>query len=348
MSSGDASAARRRAILIPALLVTLLATGVLRGAIIEEIVARVNNRIITKSEFEERGQYILQEIYEKYSGAELDKHLRAAEETLLANLITELLLVERAETLFDLEKVRQGLIADFRKQQSIESDEELDRLLAEQGMSRADLEEQLIRLAVPQEIINYDVRRKIGVSDREIRAYYEDHPEKYVTPPTVTFREIVLFYDDGARDDALVRAGGIVEEARNGGDFLELVAERSEAGTREAGGLLGPLAESDLHPGIAARVMKMKPGDISDPIDTGRTLHIVRMEEATPTIVKPIEEVRDEIFKILQQKKFKPRFERYVRKLWKDGYVKITPKYERYLVVSPLDPTPGRPQARAD
>ena len=195
----------------------------------EEIVARVNNRIITKSEFDERGQYILQEVYQKYSGVDLDQHLRAAEDTLLANLITELLLVERAETMFDLEKVREGLISDFLKQQGIESDEELVRILADQGMTRADLEEQLVRLAVPQEIVNYDVRRKISVSDRETAGYYDAHIEKYVTAPTVTFREIVLFYEPDEMEDVMGRAVAIAEEARHGAEFLDLIATRSEA-----------------------------------------------------------------------------------------------------------------------
>ena len=314
----------------------------------EEIVARVNNRIITKSEFDERGQYILQEVYQKYSGAELDQHLRAAEDTLLANLITELLLVERAETMFDLDKVREGLISDFLKQQNIESDEELEQLLADQGMTRADLEDQLVRLAVPQEIVNYDVRRKISVSDRETAAYYDAHPEEYVTQPTVTFREIVLFYEPDNMKDVMARAVEIAEEARDGAEFLDLIESRSEAGSKDAGGLLGPFSEADLNPVIARVVMKLEPGKISDPIDTGRSLHVVRIEDLTPRIVTPIEDVQDEIYEIVRRDKFKPRFDRYVRKLWKDSHVKVMPKYERYLVVSPLKDDPTTEQARRD
>lgn len=348
VSSGKWRGARRRALVPSLLLLCALIVAPVRAAIVEEIVARVNNRIITKSEFEERGQYILQEVYQQYSGAELDQHLRAAEDTLLANLITELLLVERAETLFDIDKVREGLIDDFRKQQKIESDEEMDRLLADQGLTQADLEDQLVRVAVPQEIINYDVRRKISVSDRETAAYYDAHAEKYVTPRTVTFREIVLFYEPDQRDDEVARAAEIAKEARNGADFLDLIASRSEAGSMEAGGLLGPLAEADLNPVIARVVMKMEPGEISDPIDTGRSLHVTRLEESTPKIVTPIEEVQDEIYEIIRKEKFKPRFDRYVRKLWKDSYVKVMPKYERYLVVSPLKDTQVPEQERQD
>ena len=146
----------------------LVSPGPSDAAILEEIVAKVNNRIISKSEFDERGTYILKQIYQQYTGNDLDQRLAEAHETMLANMITELLLVERAQSFLDLDKVRKNLVDDFRKQQKISSDEELERLLKEQGMQRKDLEEQLIRLAVPQEIINYEVRRKISVSAAEI------------------------------------------------------------------------------------------------------------------------------------------------------------------------------------
>src|SRR5262245_57691325 len=79
-----------------ALLTMLLASPAPAGAaIVEEMVAKVNNRIVTKSEFEERGSYVLKQIYQQFSGAELDRELREAQESMLANMITELLLIDR-------------------------------------------------------------------------------------------------------------------------------------------------------------------------------------------------------------------------------------------------------------
>ena len=315
-----------------------LATLPGRAAIIEEIVAKINNRIITKSEFEERGQFILSDIYKKYSGEELDQQLRAAEDVLLANMITELLLVERAETIFDLDRIRDSLIDDFRKQQNIESDEQLDLMLKAQGMTRSDLEEQLVRLAVPQEIVNYDVRRRISVSEREIKQYYENHIKEYETLPTVTFREIVLLYGKANREEVLTRARGIERELKGEGEFIELVHQYSEAGSKEADGLVGPFAPDDLQSRIAKTAFALDPGEVSESIDTGRSIHIIKIIEKTPRIITPLEDIQDEIYGAIRGAKFKPMFDRYVRKLWKEGYVVVMPKYERYLVVSPLKP----------
>jgi peptidyl-prolyl cis-trans isomerase SurA len=323
-------------LLLLALASCLALTARPRAAIVEEIVAKVNNRIISKSEFEERSSYILKQIYQQYSGAELDQRLKDARETMLANMITELLLVERSQTLLDLDKVRKNLVDDFRKQQNISSDEDLERLLKEQGMTRKDLEEQLLRLAVPQEIINYEVRRKISVSDAEVGQYYELHQKDWETAPTVTFNEIVLFYEDANRPEVVSRAQGVVREARGGTEFGELVQKYSEAPSKETGGFLGPLPAADLLPAIAEPAFKLQVGDVSDPIDTGRSLHILRLVGKTERVVKTQDEVKEAIAKAVRDQKFRPLYEHYIRKLWKESQIEILPKYEQFLVWSPV------------
>ena len=325
------------------LLAALLAWTVpARAAIVEEIVAKVNNRIISKSEFEERSTFILKQIYQQYSGDELDRQLIDAQESMLSNMITELLLLDRAESLLDLSKVRKNLVDDFRKQQNITSDDDLEKLLKDQGMTRKDLEEQLVRLAVPQEIINYEVRRKISVSEAEIKEYYDAHQKEWETAPTVSFNEIALFYEDVNRPEALSRAQGVVREARAGGtDFGELVQKYSEAPSKESGGFLGPLGVGDLHPAIAETAFRLQAGDVSDPIDTGRSYHIIRLVAKTDRVVKTQDEVRETIVKAVRDAKFRPRYDRYIKKLWRENQIEVLPKYEHYLVRTPLKPGPG-------
>ena len=289
----------RSALTVAPLLLAFLAATLQRPAraeILEEIVAKVNNRIITKSEFQERSQYVLSQVYRDHSGPDLDHQVKDAQDTMLANMITELLLIERAQSLLDLDKVRKNLIDDFRKQQKIESDDDLEKLLKEQGMTRKDLEEQLIRLAVPQEVINYEVKRKISVSEKEVKDYYDAHLKDYETPPTVSFREIVLLYETATRPEVETRAHGVVRESKGGAEFADLVQRYSEAGTKETGGLIESLKAGDLQGEIAKVAFALQPGDVSDPIDTGKSFHIIRLEAKTPRIVKAIGEVHDAIY----------------------------------------------------
>jgi parvulin-like peptidyl-prolyl isomerase len=331
------------AVLVALALLLLVPPTCARAEVIEEIVAKVNNRIITRSEFEERRAVLLKQIYEKYSGADLDTELQTGQDNLLANMITESLLMEQAETLFDMDKIRQSLIEDFRKQQKIGSDKDLEKLLAEQSMTRRDLEDQLIRLAVPNELINHEVKRTISVSENEIQDYYDTHVEEWETPATVTFREVVLFYYLGQSDEVMERARSIVQEAKGNEDFTGLVQRYSEAGTKETGGLLGPMQAVDLQETIAVAAFALEPGGITDPIDTGKSFHILRLESKTPKLVKSLDEVKESITDTIRQQKFSSRLDGYIRRIWKQSQVEVMPNYEKYLVASPLK---TKPEAR--
>ena len=316
---------------IAAALALLAAWAPARAAIVEEIVAKVNNRIITKTDYEQRRQYL----NDQQKGAS-DDDAQAARDALLANLITEALLLERAETIFDMDRIRGQLIDDFKKQQNITTDDELETALKEQGMTRKELEEHLMRLAVPNEIINYDVRRKISVSDAEMKAYYDAHRSKWETPATVTLREIVIPYTPGTHDEALSRAQGITGQARDGGDFIELVKQYSEGGTKEVEGILGPIALKDLNAALGQAAQGLKVGQVSDPVDSGRAFHILKLEARTETITRTLPDVKDDVYNAVREEKFRPRFDLYLKKLWKENYIEVEPKYEALLVVSPL------------
>ncbi|HMC83425.1 MAG TPA: SurA N-terminal domain-containing protein, partial [Candidatus Polarisedimenticolia bacterium] len=93
-----------------------------RAEILEEIVAKVNNEIITLTEFEARLELFRQQISRKYSGDDLDAKMEESRDLLLHNMIIESLLVQRGDVILDMEKVRKNLLDDFKKQQKIEND----------------------------------------------------------------------------------------------------------------------------------------------------------------------------------------------------------------------------------
>jgi len=329
------------AAVLGAILAAALATPPARAAVVDEIVVKVNNRIVTASEFEERQKALFSQIAQEHPGPGMAQELQTAQDVLLANIITESLLLERAASIFDMDRIRLSLVDDFKKQQNIPGDPELEQALKDQGMTRKELEDHLIRIAVPNEIINYDVKRKISVSETEMQDYYNQHRSKWETPETVTFREIVVLYTDETHDEAAARAAEIVSEARGGGDYLALVQQHSEAGTREVQGLIGPIPTKDLQPALAAAIKALEPNQISDPIDTGYSLHILRLETRLPAAIKSFGSVKEEVHDAVRDEKFRPRFDAYLQRLWKENHIEVSPKFESWLVVSPLKPKPA-------
>ena len=304
-----------------------LVPGRARAEILEEIVAKVNNSMITRSQLQERLAGYEEQLKSKYSGDELNAQTEAAADGLLRNMITETLLVQRAEVLLDLDKVRKNLLDDFKKQQKIQSDEELDQLLKEQNMTRQELLDTLMRLSIPHEIINYEVRRKISVSDKEIQTYYDQHRQDFVRPERVVFREIVLLYEEATKNEVRARAEAVRRELNAGKDFGELAAEVSEVSSKERGGLVGPFTKGELQPAIEAQVFALKPGELAGPIETTRAFHIIRLETKEAEQVTPLPDAKDQITEKIRDSLFKQKLEVYLEGLWKENYIYVYPKY---------------------
>ncbi len=298
-----------------------------RAEILEEIVAKVNNEIITLTEFEARLELFRQQISRKYSGDDLDAKMEESRDLLLHNMIIESLLVQRGDVILDMEKVRKNLLDDFKKQQKIENDAELDKLLNEQKMTRKDLLETLVRLSIPQEIINYEVRRKISVSDKEIQAYYDAHRQDFVKPERVTFREIIILFEEATRDEAKARADGVRRELDAGADFQGLVERESQVSSKERGGLVGPFGKGELLPEIEKAVFSLQTGQVAGPVESARGLHILKLESREAEEVTPVSGARDTITEKIRDQKSQEKVEAYLQKLWADNFIYVFPKY---------------------
>jgi peptidyl-prolyl cis-trans isomerase SurA len=160
--------------------------------VIEEIVAKVNDDIITKTQIEGEERALIAEIYRRYTGPDLDHQVQMARKHLLQQMIDAKILVHRAERLYDMDVVKGVLLENFMNDQGIKSETELRGMLAQQGASLEQLEERLVAMFVPEEVIRFEVVGRESVGEREVEAYYHEHIKDYEIPAEVTLREIVL------------------------------------------------------------------------------------------------------------------------------------------------------------
>jgi len=316
----------RIAAVLPVLPALLLGTPA-RAEILEEVVAKVNNSIITRTDYEERMGLYRQQMSEKYSGEELDKKMASGREAILHNMVIENLLVQRAEVLLDMDKVRKNLIDDFKKNQKIENDEELDRLLKEQKLTRQSLLETLVRLNIPQEIINYEVRRKISIPDKEVLAYYLEHKPEFTRPERVTLREIVILFEDATREEARARVDAIRREMDAGAAFETLVERESQSASKERGGLVGPFVRGEMREELERAAFSLEPGQLAGPIESARGFHLLKMEGREPEEVTPLEKAKDGIASRLREARFQEKIDEYLKKLWKDNFIYVYPRF---------------------
>ena len=335
--------ARRRA---PFVFIVLLLAAAIRPArteVVEEIVAWVNDDIITRSDFEHREQEAAQELYGKLAGEELDRKIAETRAGLLKDLISERLLTQRAERLYDMKKMRDSLLKNFKEQQKVATDQELEKLLKEEGMTLEDLRRRLVEYNAPRSVIQYEVRDKVSVGDAEVEAYYREHSSELAAPEQVTFREIVFLAEGRGAEKALDEANQAVVRLRAGEDFAKLAGEKSEAASRDRGGLLGPFRRGELNPEIEKVAFSLPVGQISDPIVTGHGAHVIRVESRAEARVPPLEEVREKITDRLEEERFRKNLTDYLQKLWAGADIevarpyldKISPDYKGFVKTAP-------------
>jgi peptidyl-prolyl cis-trans isomerase SurA len=315
-----------------ATLALLLFTPRARAEVLDEIVAKINDDIVTKSEMDAEEQSLLQELYRRYSGTELDTQVAAAKRQLLRHLIDRRVLVQRAGHLFDMTKMQDFYLENFKDQQNIKSDKELEKMLAQQGMTMTDLKNRLIEDFAPTQVIRAEVTERIAVPEQDQHAYYDAHAAEFTVPAQATVREIVIRSTDADRAAKRAQAEAVrARAAAPGADFAAIASEVSDAGTKKNGGLLGSVKKGDLSASLDTAAFTLPVGAVSDVIEADYGFHIVKVDARTEEQVKPFAEVQPDIEKNIQTDKFGPAYKTYIQKAWAEATIWVSPKYESRL-----------------
>src|ERR1051326_8097331 len=158
--------------------------------VIEEIVARINNDVITRSEFNRSREQLAQEI--RQNGAD---PARAAEgeKNVLRDLIDRQLLLQKGKDLGitgETEMVKE--LDRYRKEMKLETMEDLEKAAQAQGVSFEDYKQNLKESIVTQQVIGREVGSHIQITPDEIKKFYDEHLKEMEQPETVRLSEILI------------------------------------------------------------------------------------------------------------------------------------------------------------
>ncbi len=317
------------------LLLFLTAPGVARAELVEDIVAWVNGEIITLSDYKEEEKNQVAEAYRRLSGEELDRWTREVKTGILLDMIDRKILVHHAKSLgYDLNKLGASMLESFKAQQNVKSEEEFKEMIAQEGLTVEAVTERLIEMYAPQEVINFEVKNRVAISDREVEKYYESHPESFQKVGEVTIREIVLLA--GTADEKRERraeAEAILGRLAEGADFAEVATESSEAGTKSAGGLLGTLGRKDLSSELAEAAFRVPVGGISEVMETPYGLHILKVEARTDDQMQTLDEVRERLRLFLEDRALREKLAEFMVRMRDNSEWCVKPKYQDLLSI---------------
>jgi len=310
-----------------------------RAEMVEEIIAWVNGEIITLMEYEEELQFRIGELYRSHTGEELDREVELLRKKLLMDMIDQRMLSQQAQALgYDTGKLGDWLLEKFMRTNNISDSEELAKILEQQGMNLEQTKKQLLNQGLPGQVIQSEVYNRVSVGDRELEAFYQEHPDLFRVAGEVTLREIVLLADtEEKRNEVRPRAQQVWQRATSGEDFAELAREVSEAGTSESGGVFGPLQKSDLAEMLVEPAFMLPQGSVSDMMETPYGFHIIKVDSRIEDRVKSLEEVREPLRKQLKEQKFQQEFQVFMEQVRAESEWCIKPKHKELLSV-PLPP----------
>ena len=207
------------------------------------------------------------------------------------------------------------------------TEEEFSRSLQEEGMNPPSLREKIRRNLAIGKLVDQRVNASVTVSDAEIADYYEKNGEKLRRPEGVHALEIFIRLDprSDAASKGQVRQAleAVLKEAREGKDFAALAKEFSQGHGASEGGDVGWLSRNGPRPLLAEAGLKLKPGEISDILETPSGLHILKILEKKPAEDVSLEEARGKIRTLLRQQKEESALREYVASLKSGARIEI-------------------------
>lgn len=161
------------------------------------------------------------------------------------------------------------------------------------------------------------------VSPMRIEQFYKENKDRFYQEDSVHLRLIQLNRDHGETDAQLrTKAMEIINRFKNGEKFADLAREYSQDSRKNKGGDWGWQKRSDLKENFSDPLFKLKAGEVTDPIMTPQGCFILFAEERKYAGIQPIDEVRDQIERILAQQMSQASQERWLERLRRNGYVK--------------------------
>ena len=299
------------------------------GKVVEDVVARVNDQIITSSDY----QRALQQMdtdgrQQNWSEQELEDRKK----DLLRDLIDKELLLSKGKELSitgETELIKR--LDDIRKQNHLDSMEDLEKAAQSQGVSYEDFKQNIRNEIISQEVIRDQVSRRIQMTKADISAFYANHKTEFEQPESVHLSEILIPVkpDDAASlEQAQAKAADVEAKLKAGSSFEELAKQDSSGPTAQSGGDLGEFKKGS---GLLAKpfedaTFRLKTGEVTEPIRTKQGLILFKVVQHTGGS-NDYASVEPQVEEAAFMDRMQPQLRTYLTTLREQAYIDVRPGF---------------------
>jgi peptidyl-prolyl cis-trans isomerase SurA len=322
---------------LPSLLLLLVTLPSLAAdKVIEEIVARVNNQIITRSEYL-RSKEELRKEAQQQDPVNAEKVIADRDKDVLRDLIDQQLLLDKGKELgitADTELIKK--LDQMRKDMNLDSMEELEKAAQAQGVSFEDFKQNMRNQIITQQVIGREVGSRLNITKEDEEKFYDEHKSELDQPEEVRLSEILVSTEkkpNDTRDEAQVlqaaqeKANTLLEAIKKGDKFEDVAKKNSDGPSAAQGGELGYFKRGTLAKELEDKTFTMKAGDVSDVIRTKQGFIILKVTEHHEAGIPPLNQIQQRVQDAVYMQKLQPALREYLTKLREDAFIDYKPGY---------------------
>ncbi len=299
------------------------------GMVVEDVIARVNDQVITRTEYERSQQGLVQEAkQDNWSPSELaDK-----QHTLLRDMIDQQLLLSKGKELGitgDAEVTRQ--LDEIRKRANLPDMEALEKAATQQGVSYEDFKQNIRNQVITQQVVRDEVGRHLNITPSQEQTYYQQHQKDFEQPEQLHLSEILVLTPENATDaqtaDAQTKADAAEVKLKSGANFADVAKSLSGGPTASAGGDLGDFKRGMLGDVLEKATFDLPVNGYTAPIRTRQGFVILKVDSHQNAGTPPLTAVENQVQEGLYMSELQPALRTYLTKARQDAYVEIKPGF---------------------
>jgi parvulin-like peptidyl-prolyl isomerase len=154
------------------------------------------------------------------------------------------------------------------------------------------------------------LQKKLAVDEAGVKAFYDNHPERFKQPDLVSVRHILVSVKQGEGQtglsdaDAKVRIAKVQDELKGGAKFEDLAKTYSDdPGSKDNGGLYADADPSGWVPEFGAAARTQPVGEVGAPVKTAFGYHLIKVENRKASRQIAFDEAKGSALKMAQQER---------------------------------------------
>ena len=337
----------KRILLLTVACALLLPSLLPADTVVEEIIARINNQIVTRSEYVRSRDQLKQEIQQQ-ERTNADRVFAEKQRDILRDLIDQQLLLQKGKDLGitgDTELIKR--LDEMRKQMNLGTMEELEKAAEAQGASYEEFKQNLRNQIITQRVIGQEVGSHLAMNKDDELKFYNEHKDEMQQPEQVRLSEILIApktppatngpdgkpqppsqaETDAALAAAEAKAQELLEQLHKGASFEDLAKKNSDGPSAKDGGDLSYFKRGVLAKELEDKVFAMKAAEITDVIRTKQGFVILKVTEHQEAGVPTLKEVEPRIQDALYMQRLQPALRAYLTTLREEAFIDIKPGY---------------------